>query len=69
MGFELELENVVLVDAICLLGDAHTVAQQWETGQGVVILQVSTGMGGKAITLSPPLPTKWLPGGTQMRGP
>lgn len=38
MGFELELENVVFVYAIGLLGDAHAVAQQWEAGQWVVIL-------------------------------
>lgn len=39
MGFELELEDVLLMDTISLLGDAHTVAQQREAGQGVVVLQ------------------------------
>lgn len=38
MGFELELEDVLLMDTISLLGDAHTVAQQRETGQWVVVL-------------------------------
>lgn len=37
--FELELENVVFVDAVILPGEAHIVTQQWETGQGVVILE------------------------------
>lgn len=38
MGLELQLENVVFVDAISLRGDTHAVAQQREAGQGVVIL-------------------------------
>lgn len=39
--FELQLEDMLLVDAISLPGDAHTVAQQGEAGQGVVILEGS----------------------------
>lgn len=46
MGFELELENVVFVYAIGLLGDAYAVAQQREAGQWVVILEDSTGTQG-----------------------
>lgn len=39
MGFELELKNVVFVDAVSFSGDTHTVTQQREAGQGVVILK------------------------------
>lgn len=41
MRFELQLEDMLLVDAISLPGDAHTVAQQGEAGQGIVILEGS----------------------------
>lgn len=53
MGFELQLEDVLLVDSIKLARPADCVAQQGETGQGEVILHTSgtqinmhTGMGG-----------------------
>lgn len=38
MGLKLQLEDVALVDAIISPDHAHSVAQQWEAGQGVVIL-------------------------------
>lgn len=64
VGPELQLEDVLLVDAVGLPRDAHAVAQQWEAGQGVVILRAAQGGTGTA---------PWaLPGPTphdQPRGP
>lgn len=58
MGFELELENVVFVYAIGLLGGAHAVAQQREAGQWVVILEDSTGtrVPGAGLQQGAPIP-------------
>lgn len=55
MGLELELEDMLLVDAVSVPGQAHAVAQQWEAGQGVVVLE-----GGRACLLGrrPALPTQ-----------
>lgn len=47
MGLELELEDVLLMDAVRVPGQAHTVAQQREAGQGVVVLE-----GGRACSVS-----------------
>lgn len=49
VGLELELEDVLLVDAVGLLGDAHAVAQQREAGQGVVVLRGGTWLCGCAL--------------------
>lgn len=61
MRFELQLEDMLLVDAVCLLGDAHTVAQQGEASQGVVILESSTAPWAfpRHLSSSPPLPLLW----------
>lgn len=60
--FELQLEDMLLVDAISFPGDAHTVAQQGEAGQGIVILEGSMVPWGFPSHLSsPPLP--WGRGG------
>lgn len=39
MGLELQLEDVVLVNAVRLVGGAHRVAEQGQAGQGEVVLQ------------------------------
>lgn len=44
VGLELELEDVLLVDAVGLLRDADAVAQQREAGQGVVVLRGGMGL-------------------------
>ena len=42
MGLELQLEDVVLVNAVRLLGGADGVAQQGEAGQREVVLHTDT---------------------------
>lgn len=64
VGPELELEDVLLVDAVRLPRDTHAVAQQREAGQGVVILRAGPGgMGTRS-----PAPTPYRPP-TGRRGP
>lgn len=58
MRLELQLEDMLLVDAISLPGDAHPVAQQGEAGQGIVILEGSMVPWGVPSHLSP-LPPGW----------
>lgn len=41
MGFELQLEDVVFLDAICLHWGADCVSKEWETGQWIIILKHS----------------------------
>lgn len=41
MGPELQFEDVLLMDTVGLPRDTHAVAQQWEAGQGVVVLRVA----------------------------
>lgn len=58
MGFELQLEDVLLVDAVGLPGGAHAVAQQGEAGQGVVVLEGGTvWLHGRSPAT--PLPWQW----------
>ncbi len=42
MGLELQFEDVLLVDAVGLLGGADCVAEQWEAGEREVVLQTET---------------------------
>lgn len=42
MGLELQLEDVLLVDAVGLFGGADGVAEQREAGQREIILQTGT---------------------------
>ena len=39
VGFELQLEDIILLNAIRLHGGADHVAEQWEAGQGIIVLQ------------------------------
>lgn len=51
MRLELQLEDVVLVDAVRLLRRADSVAQQGETGEWEVILQVVTDIRTQTVSL------------------
>lgn len=48
---ELQLEDVVLVDAVRLLRRADSVAQQGETGEWEVVLQVVTDIHTKLLSV------------------
>lgn len=39
VGLELQLEDIILLNAICLHRGADRVAQQRETGQGIIVLE------------------------------
>lgn len=39
MGLELQLEDIILLNAVCLHRSADCIAEQWETGQGIIILE------------------------------
>lgn len=39
VGFELQLEDIILLNAIRLHRGADHVAEQWEAGQGIIVLQ------------------------------
>lgn len=54
MGSELQLEDVVLVDAVIFPGDTHTVAQQWEAGQGAGVLEATQNSGSGVHHSRPP---------------
>lgn len=62
---ELQLEDVLLEDAVGLLGHTHAVAQQREAGQGVVVLQ-----GGAGPSVGVALPARHPPApGSRVRRP
>ena len=39
MGLELQLEDIILLNAVCLYRGADCVAKQRETGQGIIVLE------------------------------
>lgn len=55
MGLELQLEDVILLNAICLSRGADCVAKQWETGQGIVVLEQPNS---SALSARHPLPQR-----------
>lgn len=39
VGLELQLEDIILLNAVCLHRGADCVAKQWEAGQGIIVLE------------------------------